>query len=289
MPFKYFVLYVVLCFSCSNAPEDDNAATENEEVVENEVLAQVYQKRLYLSDVAGFLPAIGSSEDSIGAIKTQVQKWVKEQLFLRESELNTPSDIDIDKLVADYRASLVKHNYEKKLIETKLDTVVTEYELRSHYEQNKEQYKLENNILRCLFMKVRKPVRDKPKIESWFQNPTIANISNLQRYCVNNAEYCLLNNDKWYNLEEVLNYFPTEFDKTSFKTGLVRNFADFDYHYFIHILEYVSKRSNAPIEFFEDRAVKLIIRQRKNRLIEEIKTALFEKEKKSRNVKIFIE
>ncbi len=70
-------------------------------------------------------------EDSSLIINAYVERWIRETLLLLEAERNIPSDLNIDKLVRDYRASLVRHSYEQFLVEQLLDSTVTKAELEA--------------------------------------------------------------------------------------------------------------------------------------------------------------
>ncbi|MDX1684272.1 MAG: hypothetical protein R3275_03490 [Saprospiraceae bacterium] len=275
-------------FACQQAPgtsEGEENVAEEEDVV----LAEVYGTQLKLSDLSLVVDSYDDSKDSLAALKTAINRWVKDKLLLHEATENIPEDLDIDKLVKEYRESLIRHHYEQKLVSSQLDTVITEFDLMNHYEENKSRYTLEKSIIRCLYIKVRKPVRSIKRIEEWLDEPTTANLVNMRQYCTNYAEFCLVNPDKWYKWEDVKQSFPKQFKVKDLKAGNQRTFADFEHQYFIKILEFVSKKNEAPLSYFEEQAEKLIIRERKNRLLEELKSRLYEEAKGSQNVKIYIE
>lgn len=54
-----------------------------------------------------------------------------------EAEVNLPPDLNIDKLVRTYRASLITHNYEVALAEQLLDSTISQAELNDFYEKIK--------------------------------------------------------------------------------------------------------------------------------------------------------
>ena len=284
--FLTIVFFVTVTISCK---QQSDAGEQFPDERNLQILAEVYGKELSLDELLSKQSFPASVQDSIEFLKKNVNNWVKEQLFLRRAEAHYETDPEIENLVKEYRESLIQHSYEEHLIRTALDTVVTDFDLKSHYEDNKTQYSLEKSIVRCLYVKVRKPVRQRANIEEWMEYPSERNLQYLRKYCMNNANYCLINPRKWYKWDDIKDVFPNEFSGLKIEKGLQRSYADFTYHYFIDILDYVSKKEDAPITYFEERAKKLIIRQRKNRLLDDLKDAFFEKEKAGRNVKIFVE
>ena len=84
---------------------------------EDKLLAEVYNKTLYLSDLDdNILPEGTSKEDSALIVSAYAQRWTREQLLMYEAERNIPKDLNIDELVRNYRASLIRFNYEEQII-----------------------------------------------------------------------------------------------------------------------------------------------------------------------------
>ena len=286
MPKWGYVLVMALLMGCAEKPEpgDGPSADHQEDVI----LAEVYGKKLYASDI-DMVSSSRNATDSLKSLKIAINRWVKDQLLLHEASENIPEDLDIDKLVNEYRESLIKHHFEERLIATQLDTIVTEFDLKDHFEKNKSEYSLEKSIIRCLYIKVRKPVKSIKRIQEWLDEPTAKNMQYMRKYCINYAEFCLINPDKWYKWEDVKLSFPKEFKERDLRAGVQRTFADFTYQHYIHILEFVPKRTNAPMSYFEEQATKRIIRERKTRLLDDLRNRLYDQKKGGANVKIYVE
>ena len=60
---------------------------------EDPVVAQVYQYKLYASEVRNSMPVGLSQEDSLTLVRDFIDSWVKEKLVLHEAEKNlTPRE-----------------------------------------------------------------------------------------------------------------------------------------------------------------------------------------------------
>ena len=94
-------------------------------------------------------------KDSLAIIQAYIERWTRDTLLLNEAEQNIPSDLNIDKLVRDYRASLIRHNYEKRWWNNIWTLPSPRNNSWNFYEANKEQYQLETPIMRCYFIKGR--------------------------------------------------------------------------------------------------------------------------------------
>jgi hypothetical protein len=275
--FFFFLSVCALLWHCGNSetsPEGDK------------LLAQVYNKNLYLSELEGIVPEGVTKEDSVLMVNAYVQRWIHEQLLMYEAERNIPKDLDIDELVRDYRASLVRFNFEEKIIAEKLDSIISEPELKDFYENNKDQFQLESTILKCLLLKLpsRAPQSEINKL--WYsRNPSDEN--RLNTYARQWAAFALLDREKWYKLEEVAALLPKG-TLTSDNVGSRREgtLSDGDFRYFYRVLDVVQGKTTAPFDYVQEQAYKVILHKRKQELLEKWKEELYQKELRRENVKI---
>ncbi|MFM8361385.1 MAG: hypothetical protein ACKOA4_01685 [Haliscomenobacter sp.] len=280
-PSGVYLLLSLLCFcGCGR----DNAQGSDR------LLARVYGKELRVSDMEGMFPANTSSVDSGLIINAYVQRWVREALLLNEAEKNLPRDLNVDKLVEDYRASLIKNNYEEVLVEQLLDTTVTEAELQQFYERNKAQYQLEKPIIRCYFIKVASDAPDIARLMSWWTSPSAANMECINAYCDEHAESHILNEEGWHRLEDILSALPAgSLDEANL--GAVKEFRQNDgkFQYFFRLLEVKQSQEIAPLSFIREQARKYILHLRKLKILEEKRNDLYEVGMRRRGVQIFNE
>jgi hypothetical protein len=268
---------VVLLWNCNNS--SGNKA-------EDVLLAKVYNKNLYLSALDGALPEGLSKEDSALMVAAYVQRWTRDQLLMYEAERNIPSDVDIDELVRSYRASLVRFNFEEKIIAEKLDSTVTETELQRFYESNKDQFQLESMILKCLLLKIpsSEPANE---INKLWNSRNSADEAKLKTMARQKATLALLEPDKWYKLEEVAAFLPKG-TLTSDNIGSRREgtLNDGDFRYYYRVLDTAQGKSTAPFDYIKEQATKIILLKRKQDLLEKWKEELYQKELKRENIQI---
>lgn len=277
---SYLACLLFVCLlagQCSN----DNAAKEGDKV-----LAQVYNKVLYQSNLVDVIPESSTKEDSALIVKAYLQRWVREQLLMYEAERNIPKDLNIDKLVRDYRASLVRFNFEEQIIAQKLDSTVTEATLKDFYEHNKDQFQLESTILKCLLIKAPAKAPQSELNKLWYSRSDDAD-SKLGTFAKQWNAFALLDREKWYKLEEVAAFLP----KGTLTSENVRSrsdgtLSDADYRYYYRVLETVQGKTTAPFDYVREQAVKVILHQRKQALLEKWKEDLYQKELRRENVKI---
>ncbi len=258
---------------------------ENKEDV---ALAKVFNKTLYLSEMDGMIPQGASSEDSVLIINGYVERWIRETLLLHEAERNIPSDLNIDKLVRDYRASLIRNNYEQILMEEMLDSTITQAELTEFYENNKQQYQLETPIIRCYFIKVPLPVPEEDQLQHNWNSRKPEDFAKLVAYSNQYASAHMLADSAWTKVEELANELPAGTLNSS-NLNSRREFIQKDdrFQYYFRLLEMKNRQEIAPLAYIEDQARKVILRKRKIQLLEQIKEDMYNREMRRDNIKTF--
>lgn len=280
MRWTLIVFLFALLLSCQSSETQDPSGAR--------VLARVQSKTLYLSDLEGMIPTATSAEDSAQIIRAYVERWVRDAVMMLEAEKNVPKDLNIDKLVRDYRASLIMHNYEKILVEELLDSTVTGRELRDFYDQNKDQFSLDEDIVRCHFLKISKSAPDLKKVQGWWKSDKSADQLQLRDYAANYAAIRLMEDSSWYNLGVLSIEWPGGLTAGQLPApGQTISKSDKDFVYYFRLLELVRKNGQPPLGYVADQAKKVILHKRKMQLLSETKERIYEKALRQKEVEIF--
>lgn len=279
---NYFLLsmfsigFLFACVPAKDAPEGDQS------------LAEVYNKTLYLSELDGMTPEGISSEDSSLIINAYVDRWVRDAVMMHEAEHNIPKDLNIDKLVLDYRTSLILHNYEKVLVEQMLDSTITHVEMNNFYEKNKQQYQLETPIVRCHFIKIQRDIPNLNHLQELWNSTDTTKWDELVNFSNQNATIHQLEDSTWFKVEDIAAYMPTgtlTIDNVTSKNDFVQR--DGEFQYFFRVLELVSKKEIPPVSYIQEQAAKVILHRRKMQILEEMKDKMYEDALRKNNVKVF--
>ena len=268
----------ILCFlSCGDSKKQG---------ADDVLLAKVYNKSLYRSALEGVVPEGVSPQDSALMVAAYVQRWAHEQLLMYEAERNIPKDLDIDELVRNYRASLVRFNFEEQIIKEKLDSTVNDQELMAFYENNKDQFQLESTILKCLILKI--PGSESvTEINKLWNSRNSSDEAKLKALAQQKASLALLDREKWYKLDEIAAILPkgtlTTDNISSRKEGTLN---DDDSRYYYRVLETAQGKSTAPFDYVKEQATRIILHKRKQDLLERWKEDLYQKELKRENIQI---
>ncbi len=253
------------------------------------MLAEFKDKKLTLGMVAASLPAFADAADSLRQLNLIAENWLKERAFLDLANSEIGDNAEIDALVEDYRSSLILDAYEEKLLSTSLDSNVSEEELLQYYDQKKGEYKLDDPILRLLYVKIPKAGFDSKVFGILWEKAESSKAQEMLKYCQNNADQFLLQPAKWYKWKEVSDILPSRFVSLSTMfTGMQREFADFKYFYFIKVKEIVRPNERPPISFFSLQAKKSILHERSKKILEKARQVQYEKQLGAKDARILV-
>ncbi|HHB79458.1 MAG TPA: hypothetical protein ENK85_09535 [Saprospiraceae bacterium] len=271
------LVLVVFFASCASEPPSDTP---------DPVLAKVYNKTLILSDIDGIVEPNTSPEDSVHLIQSFVDRWVHEAILMHEAEKHVSQDMDLDKLVRDYRSSLVLNNFEQELFKSELDTVITDEDVEQYFNANKEQFRLRYSIVRYYFIKLPVVSQNVDYVKQWWTSKEPALMPDLKQSLKKEHAYFSLHPHQWYALQDLKKKLPKNL-RSSLSPSLDDVLKNNNYLYFLKILEMKKKGEFPPISFVREQVEKIILHGRKMKLIEDKKAELYKQEVNSDHVKIF--
>lgn len=255
----------------------------------SKLLAKVGNKELHISELEGMIPYNATNEDSSLIINALVERWAKEAVMLNEAEKNVPKDLNIDRLVEDYRASLLKNNYESILIEQLLDSVVTQSDLEQFYESHKAQFILDEPIVRCYLLKTASNTPNLNKARTWWNKlPNKENLQDIQRFAKEHGTLSKLDENTWYEASELIEEMPVGFMTASnihTKKTFVQSKEGFTY--FFHLLQILKKDATPPLAYLASEIKRVILHQRKQKFLEDKKVEMYARETRRNNIKFY--
>ncbi|MDF1696603.1 MAG: hypothetical protein P1U56_12255 [Saprospiraceae bacterium] len=249
------------------------------------LLASVEDRRLYYSDIEGMLTPI-SEQDSISQLNNYIQAWISRNVVLNEAEKKFPQDVDIDKLIEDYRSSLLLHNYRQALIQKDLDTIITPSQEQEYYDKNKDQFLLADDICRARIIKISDKAR---RIERFYRNWQRNDTSAINKYIDENALFDskVEDQNEWHSIEHYLSLLPENRFKTKdfSKKGDIQKHND-QFEYFVKVFECKSKNEVPPLSYVREQIRRVIINQRKKNLLDKIESNLYQTYLTSKKIKV---
>ena len=279
-------LVIILLFSLASC-----SFFKKKKGADKDAIARVNDDYLYAYDIQGLTKGL-KGKDSVEVLKNYADNWVRKKLLLQKAQENIPEDDPaIARKVEDYRASLMLYEYEKALVNKKLDTAVSQNELDQWYEKLKTDFPLEKDVYLLLFIKLKKDARDIDNVRKWVNKQDDEETARkLDGYCKEFASSQMLDHGIWYEKDNLLKNFPlTENDISAL--GFSKTFKEFKTEsgtWFIKIANAMKKDQVPPIEFIHDQLVKAIIEKRRLLLEEKIYDKIYQDGVKSKSFEILV-
>jgi len=263
----------------------NSLSDSNKPVAEGDVLlAAVEDRKMYLSEVKDMISP-SSPEDSLAQLNTFIEAWLFRNVLLKEAEKNFPADLNIDKLIEDYRSSLILHNYRQKLLEKDLDTVITAAQEQAYYDENKDQFLLPQAICKARIVKI---PDDAKRIDRFYRNWQKNDSISINEYIAANAIFDSGIDDEWHTVDHFLAFLPDKKFKVndfSKKRDIQKHHEQ--YEYFIKVSDFKAKNELSPIAYIRDQMRKVIIHDRKKDLLEKIEKKLYQNYLSANKIKVF--
>ena len=252
---------------------------QNDPVAPAEAVARVYDKYLYSDDISRMITKGTSKEDSILMANSYIQSWIKQQVVLHKAETNLDDEKkDVELKLEEYRNSLITYIYETELIRQRLDTVVSDQEIEKYYDDNQRNFELKDNIVKVLYLKIKKDAPKKNKVMEWYRSGNPKDRLKLEEYCYQFAADFHLDDDTWLLFDDLLKKVPIKtYDKEAFlRNNRFIEIEDSTNMYLVNIKDMKIRESLSPLSFVKDDIRVLIINRRKLSLIKEMEKAAYD-------------
>lgn len=281
---RNFVIYpVLMIFSLISCSQQDNEVNEDP-------VARVYDHYLYPSDLVGHIPPGLSYEDSIRISKKLIEEWIRNQLLLKQAEVQLPEDMkDVEKQVEEYRTSLLIFKYKQNLLSRNLDSLISENEIRNYYDENSSNYVLESDIVRVTYLKIPTSSPRIGDVRRWYRSEREENTEALREYCLEYAESFTINDSSWYSFTELLSGTPLRIDNPSRYLNYNRNIeaSDNDYYYFIRVLDRKKEGEIKPLSMVRNNIRSVLLNKRKLEYIQDLENTVYRDGFSRNNVEIY--
>jgi hypothetical protein len=253
-------------------------------------VAKVYDLYLYPSDLADRIPDGVSLDDSTRLARRLTDEWIREKLLLTRAEQSLSAEQkDVNKQLEEYRSSLLIFKYKQKLLSQNLDTVVSEQELQTYYNENSSNYILDGDVVKVTYVKVPLTSPQLWDVRRWYRSDLPEDQDNLEKYCINFAVNYMINSEQWFKFSSLIDATPFRVSNAESYLNYNRNIetSDSAYWYFIHILSRVPEGQVAPIELVRDNIRSVIINKRKIRFMAELENSVYQDGRSKNKVEIY--
>lgn len=199
--------------------------------------------------------------------------WCENEIYKQELKANHSEEWELVRLRAErYGADLSQYYLEEIKLKEKLDTLVSEEELKAFYDEHKEEFILHDYIVKALYLKIPKSVDYKEKkIQQKYLLKNDKDLSEINSYAKLYAENFYFDDSSWIYFTELAEDIPlTKYNVDNIVLNRTKTyFSDDEHTYFLNIIDYKLKDEAPPLDFLRDQLKEIIVTTRLQALKEE--------------------
>lgn len=272
-----FISTTLLLSSCSNISDNNS----------NDLIARAGQNFLYQNQ----MPSFSSEQDSMLRYLNYIETWAKEKILydLSLTNLSQSKKNDLDILVEKYKVDLYINSYKDLIVNSIIDSIVTDEEIESFYNRNIENFKLNENLLKYRYLKVPSDNINISRIRRYIQRLNQSDREFLDSLNFQFADL-KLNDTMWFTEREVISSieFINQKNKSNYM-GINRLYEleNDQYIYYFIIMDLLKSGNIPPLSYLYDRIKSNIINQRKLNLLQNINKEILNDAPKSNKYEVF--
>ncbi len=280
---KQVGVWFIICVLFSSCDYFD---LQKKEPVKKDVIASVYNEELLKEDIQNLFPKNISEEDSLILLKSIITSWATQKLLIKKAEENSTLENNqkINKLVSDYRKSLLINNYKERLIKQQLDTVISEEEVHEYYQNNSLNFRLNEELIKVKYIHFGNDVVDKNDIIKLFRSTEQGDLEELEQQQLSFKSY-QLNDSIWVPVENVLLKTPFSKEKLLKKTKYLQK-EDSLGLYLVAVKDVLLRNQIAPKSYITPTIKQMILHKRKLELIREIEKIILKDATQNKSFKV---
>ncbi len=250
-------------------------------------IASVLNTYLYLDDVKDLFPKNTTPNDSIVLLKSIINNWATQQLLLIKAQENSSLETNqnIEKLVADYKQSLLINSYKERIVKQQLDTLISDEEIDAYYTNYNQNFRLNEDLVKVKYLHFGNDVFDKDELVKTFKSDKIEDLEELDRQQLSFKSF-ILNDSTWSPLEKVLLKTPFSRENLLKKTKFIQK-EDSLGLYLMTVKDILNRNDIAPKSYIEPTIKQMILHKRKLELIREIEKIIVKDATQNEEFKIY--
>lgn len=273
-----FLALILILASCINNTDERKA------------IAKVNNKILYEDDVKAILPEQLTKNDSLMFVSNFINKWARQQLLLQKAKINLDKEEEsIDKLVQQYKQDLLINKYKEAIVKQELDTLVTQSDIDSFYSENKEIFKLNEELIKLRYIYFGKDVLNPDEFISLFKSDDYKSNTKIIEQELELKSY-YLNDSIWIAYDDFIIKTPflNKYDGSDFlKKNKFIHSEDSTGVYLVKVKDVLLRNEIAPISYVVPTIKQMILHKKKLELLRKIEETLIEDAIKNKNFQIY--
>lgn len=275
---------VTLTISCRELPDY---------LVGDDTVARVGREELTERDIAEAIPANLKGADSLSFVKQYVDRWVVRQLKVEEADrLFSGSEEDIERLVEEYRQSLLTGKVDQYYVDRQMSAEITDEDVTEYYNTHKSDFLLDRTLVKGRILCFNKSYRQSKKLKDQMRkaSSSATDDKTFSDLCEKNGFQLIDNRSDWVSFTEFLTNLPTartqDYEPLLDKMGIQEMEANGVCYYF-DFTSVCRKGNVAPLEVVADNIRRILLTQRRSEIIKSHEQAIIDEAMGEGHVSIY--
>lgn len=256
----------------------------------DEVVARADDAELLRRDVEQVMPQGLSGEDSLAFVQVYIERWVHRRLKLHEAEqLFSSSADDIDRMVEEYRQSLLIRKLDQLYVDRLIDTTFTDEQIADYYSRHKADFRLDHIIVKGRIVRVPEHYRQLSHLKTLMGAAGERQQQDFLDICAKNSFELYDLSGEWVDFSEFLGILPTlrsESYERLLGTSAVQQMDSRDARYLFQITSTLREGDPIPLERLRPTIRRILFNSRQNEIIRAHEENLMRNAVEERRVRI---
>ncbi len=258
---------------------------------EEQVIARVNESYLFFNDIKDLVKKGTSEADSTLIVQNFINRWATQQLLVDGAKVNLSEtkQEDFNKLVNQYKTDLYTKAYMEALVKKSIDTVVSSNEAKDYYRNNKEAFKLNEELIKFRYIHVSESINDFDAIKEKFKRFEAKDKKELDSISLQFNSYSL-NDSIWIKQSQVLEKIPVVTSENKEELLKKSNFVQLKDSlgvYLMQINDVLYRNNTAPLEYVKPTIDQIVINKRKLELIRQLEKDITKDAIKNKQFEIY--
>lgn len=253
-------------------------------------IARVNNSYLYEKDIKNLIFENTSKEDSTLIVTNFINRWATKQLLIDQSIVNLPQEKQdaYNDLVNQYKIDLYIEAYKSSIVAKRLDSIIALKELEDFYNQNKENFKLNDDLLKIRYIHIDKNFSNTKELVEKFKRFDSIDKEALTDLCIKFKAYNLndsiwIKNDVLIGALPVLKYSNSQVLKKTNFTQLQDSLGV----YLVKIEAVLKTNDIAPLSYVKPTIEQIVLNKRKQEFLKKIEKDITKDAIKNKNFELF--
>ncbi len=253
-------------------------------------IARVKDSYLYIDDIKDVVSQATTKEDSALLVTNFINRWATKQLLLDQSQINlsVKQQKVFDKLVKDYKTELYTEAYKSNIVSKQLDSTITEQEYETFYNNNKENFRLNDHLLKLRYVYLDHNFSDINAVKKQIKNFEKEDQQLLKEKSLTFKAYNF-NDSTWIKKENIIEKIPVlkNQEKQLLKKSNFVQLQDSIGVYLVKIKDVLTINDIAPLTYVKPTIKQIILNRRKLDLIKKLEKDITKDALKNKKFEIY--